>query len=430
MAYFKDRSIHVSRRAYEQYSDYSGFASLKLLGDSWRLERNRLGVSNPNWRKQISQCVNATTDMSGQFDTYESQKGAWNIVYQDVNFPPASRDDKLIKSRVWADIAGTNSLTVWWTPSITISVAENRAAIAFLKHCRAVQREFSAPIFFGELKETLQMLRKPAQGLANLAESFLHSVGKQKKKSPKNWKKNLSSLWLEQAFGWQPLISDVKSAYEAYRSFVEHTDNTMKIVSGYGIEEQPVSARSGTDTAFIPPFALVQRPCFRTIKSTEKAFVKYKGAVIRRVDATLRDGLARVGFHPSEFLPTAWELLPWSFLVDYFTNIGDVLEASVFDRNLLAWVSHSAVILQTQETSLKQDTDTLKSWFGEGIKVLEDSPVSSKMERRTVVRTASANVSTPELAFELPGKPAQWANMTALFAQANSIHPQHHGKRF
>jgi len=43
----------------------------------------------------------------------------------------------------------------------------------------------------------------------------------------------------------------------------------------------------------------------------------------------LTDNLAKYigGYHPSQVLLNLWEGLPWTWLIDYFTNIGDVLAA-------------------------------------------------------------------------------------------------------
>jgi len=310
-------------------------------------------------------------------------------------------------------------------PTLGVGEAQNRALIAFLKKARSVQQDFNAPLFLGELKEALRMIRRPGEGLRKIADSWLSDCKKSKKKSPKNWKKNLSSAWLEQAFGWQPLIQDIKEGYKAYSNLVNYKDGEQRLVTGIGIEEkdvEPVRSGSGyTCTGGYIPFNY-------TIMKKDKAFVKYYGMVTRQVDATLKDGLARVGFNAYNFVPTAWELLPWSFLVDYFSNIGDVLESSCFNKADLSWCSNSAV--QTREIRMywaadlysMKDDPIFKPYFVS----FTGKPGLYQSEYRTMVRSGSFPVGIPSLSFELPGRPAQFANMLALFAGAQSVHPQHY----
>jgi hypothetical protein len=424
MAFTKDKSIFIAKRVVEvQVKD--GASTTTLLGQTVKLNRSRTGVSQPGYRKLIRQQLNATTDLSGTFESYKTFPGTWHLVFQDVNFPPGTRNDHLVRTTWFGDIAGVSFSTNWWTPTLTANVATNRASIAFLKHCRAVQREFSAPTFLGELKETIGMMRRPAAGLRQIAKGFLDDCKHSKKASPKNWKRNLSSAWLEHTFGWMPLASDVAGAYKAYQNLVEIHDNEQREVHGIGIEEIYVPAQSSYGSSVnTPPGNHATTACNRAVVASEKAFVKYHGMVKRQVDTTLHGKLARVGFEPSEFLPTAWELLPWSFLVDYFSNIGDVIEGSMFDRALLSWASADVVRSQKFDAHFTPDLSRMRSLYGAYFRYFTGDPVAFVAEKRVVNRYRVASIPSPELSFELPGSPAQFTNMLALWTQANDIHPQ------
>lgn len=317
----------------------------------------------------------------------------------------------------WGWIPATD---LYSDPALGEGEARNRALIAFRKHARAVISEFSSPIFLGELRETIKMIRSPAKGLRDIADSYLRDVKSQKKRSPKQWKKNLSSTWLEYAFGWTPLISDIQSGYKAYHNLVTKHENEQVLVSGFGIEEEEVTNPAVGSNSF----GRIRYNHSLLVK--DKAFVKFRGMVVRRVDATLREKLARIGFNAEEFLPTVWELLPWSFLIDYFTNIGDVIEASAFNVSALSWSTQTTVKTRTWVRTTWPD----ESWMRKvtpGPKYFvsfSGEPTRAVLERRIVNRADNAAIGIPSLSWELPGKPAQWANMTALFAQANSIHPQ------
>lgn len=420
MPYTKDRSVYLTRR-FVEYKDFRYHVpQVYSSGGTLRLERTRTGDSVTNYKSIIAKQGNATSAMQGTYDRYETDSafGTWKFRFLSYD-NPIPGDEYEIK--VVGYLAPLLSVS---NPILGVSEASNRAAIAFLKHARAVQREFSSPIFLGELKETLAMIRKPGQGLRNILNRYLNDLSKRKKKSPKDWKKNLSSAWLENSFGWQPLFQDLQSGYKAYRSLVERHKDENVIVSGFGIEEKDVPGASG----YFNPQFMGSGGFLRGVLSyqtKDKAFVKFRGCVVRRVDVTLRNKLSRVGFDPSEFVPTVWELLPWSFLIDYFSNIGDVLESNAFNRADLAWAAQTNVQFRTTKGTQWVDADYLRSQKDYFVSFTGE-PASALIERRVVSRLAVADIPLPTLSLELPGRPAQFANMLALWTQAVSLHPQSH----
>jgi hypothetical protein len=268
------------------------------------------------------------------------------------------------------------------------------------------------------------MIRNPAAGLRRLLDNYVKHTKVLRLKNPKHWQEHLSSAWLEGTFGWQPLVNDIENAYKAYKSFVERHNDEQVFVRGIGIEEKPVPSQNSSSTGSCPAGASDVISALRTYRGSEKAFVKYYGMVVRQVDVTTRDRLARIGFDWSEFVPTAWELCPWSFLVDYFTNIGDVVEASAFTRSLLSWAANDTVTSQKIEGLFSIDKKATASAYGAYFRLVEGEPVSFVAERRVVNRKAGAIIPSPSLDFEIPGNPFQYANMLALFAQANVVHQQ------
>jgi hypothetical protein len=363
--------------------------------------------------------------MTGIFEVYSIEPvggNRWTCIHKDFNYPPSSPLQSDCRTEITGDIAGYPLYGPDWTVSITSAKAVERATLSFLKKARQVQVEWSAPTFLGELREALKMIRSPAKALRGKCDDYLKALKKAKNRNPKTWRKTIADSWLEHSFGWVPLISDIATAHKAYDSLVNSQDDRQVAVTGYGVEEKDVPSR----TYSIPNSTVGNSVIFGDLNrvSTETAFCRIRGMMVRRVDATTKDKLARIGFQPSEFIPTAWNLLPWSFLVDYFSNIGDVLEASVFDRSLLSWANISTVISQNTDVSWAPNHAGIKAYCGNWYVSSSGSPSKMQYKRRTVTRTSNISIGTPSLSFELPGTLAQFANMGALFASAGSIHPQ------
>jgi hypothetical protein len=119
------------------------------------------------------------------------------------------------------------------------------------------------------------------------------------------------------------------------------------------------------------------------------------------------------GFNPSEFVPTAWELIPYSFLADYFTNIGDILDSWAYGRGNLSWSNRT----QIQETN--------NSYFGP-VKLepfLSYATVQQYISappavftHRKISRASYLGNFVPQFQTEIPGMSTKWINLAALLA--------------
>jgi hypothetical protein len=238
----------------------------------------------------------------------------------------------------------------------------------------------------------------------------------------REWQKNLSSLWLEQAFGWQPFISDINSAFKTFRGLRD--SKPQRPVSGFGVEEINVPSKSYVNTGHPVFGGWIEYLVNRTAK--ERAFVKYSGMVNCSTYGSPVDALEPFGFTIDSWAPTLWELLPWSFLIDYFTNIGDVISAGTVSRSRLAWSRRTQVTYQLIEMLARGRPEYVKQNLGTYFISTEQPDVRGKYVRRMTNRQPTTSLGIPTLSFEIPGLPTQWANMTALFASATAIHPQRH----
>jgi hypothetical protein len=305
-----------------------------------------------------------------------------------------------------------------WVP-ISSAIAYNRGLIQYLKKVGQVNQAFSGQIFLGELRETLRMIKSPAQGIRNILGSYFDDLKRQKKRRPKQWKKNLSGSWLEYAFGIVPLVSDIQDACKAWNRLVE--EPRFVLVTSAGVEERNVPSRTLVQgmSSYLGAYA---PRIDHTLVSTDRAVVRFKGYVKRESRATLAGKAQLFGFDPIQFVPTVWELIPWSFLIDYFTNIGDIIETGCVNRSSIAWTNVSTVVFQIMDHNIQVSPAAYQMGSDRSV---GGTPSTAKYTRRYVERSTPSELGLPSLTLELPGRPTQWANMTALFAQvSNGLHPQ------
>jgi hypothetical protein len=216
------------------------------------------------------------------------------------------------------------------------STADNAALQVLYKRIRKSHQEFSGLTFLGEIRQSLKMIRKPALSLREGLEDYLKALKKRSRGIPmstagrRTRKRILADTWLEFSFGWTPLVSDLKSAVIAVARLDAEKDGLIH-------RRSRVSARGSAQAAnlySLGVYGLGSEPTFMPIWLTRKDFATKEVIYRAYMDYTtaVPTGSAErllelSGFSFKEFIPTAWELIPWSFLVDYFSNVGDILEA-------------------------------------------------------------------------------------------------------
>lgn len=124
-----------------------------------------------------------------------------------------------------------------------------------------------------------------------------------------DWRKSVGSNWLEFHFGWEPLVKDIHEALDVWINPVNHFSNA-KERAGYHFNS-PVSVDdygSGSLTTSMSGRIFTQQGV--------------RAAVI--TNAT-QHRLEQFGISNPASL--AWEVVPFSFVVDWFANVGTFLSS-------------------------------------------------------------------------------------------------------
>jgi hypothetical protein len=124
--------------------------------------------------------------------------------------------------------------------------------------------------------------------------------------------RNAAAIWLEIQYGWRPLLNDI---YESAQEIVKATDQSPRKVR---------TASGSTYYDFSEKYATINAT--DRIKRLEKKVISVKG--VYTVWYTTPDTprtLSQLGFINPAYL--AWELTPFSFVIDWFLPIGNALNA-------------------------------------------------------------------------------------------------------
>lgn len=133
-------------------------------------------------------------------------------------------------------------------------------------------------------------------------------LGISKPKGARKTAKSFGDLWLEYHFGWEPLVQDIGSAVKRLSE-----PPPKHIIRGKGQGD----SISDVHTYLTSPVGVGHR------KITSHYTVLYQA--LAECTSPLLASANDLGFvNP---LSVAWELVPFSFVVDWFANVGQVLNA-------------------------------------------------------------------------------------------------------
>lgn len=213
------------------------------------------------------------------------------------------------------------------------------------------------PVFWLELREIPDMIRQAGRFL----------------KHARNWRqyvrrgsesRDLATANLAFQFGWQPLIGDLLKI-ASFQDSVDKRRREIENATRRGGYRRRITvggsstAVSGSGYLNFGAFLNWNTSWKGSSASDSWAVLKWKptsgGPGIPTKDDDLRRYLT--GTHLSQQLANVWEALPWSWLIDYFSGIGDILDAG---NHHVATPSGGSVMCTTTTTA---SHDTLR-WNG------------------------------------------------------------------
>lgn len=299
------------------------------------------------------------------------------------------------------------------TPTLTFGTqlpsSLNAAKAEFCAKAVKKISPFSGGVFLGELREAIHMIRHPAESLFNLVkDQYLPDVKKRRKRAkPKDKKKTVASTWLEYVFGWAPLLSDVKSGAETVARCVGQFRPNEIVSTGKIVQQAEVQP----PTKVLRSWGNISWYYHKSIVDSTSQWIK--GAVRIAPAGSLQGDLDMFGIGWEHVLPTAWELLPMSFVIDYFSNVGAIIEsASILNGKVI----YCDVMTKTVRKTLYNNYIAIQ-----GAQTDANCSVSGGNATVECIEYSRAQLSSPvpSLQFKCPGvNSLKWLNLGALFTAA------------
>lgn len=228
-------------------------------------------------------------------------------------------------------------LSVPGVPSIAVAAT---TALARTNPGRAV---VSAPVFIGELRDLPHALRSAGDFVRDL-----RKVGA----------KNSSGQYLAWQFGWKPLFDDLRKVIQFQDSVDKRAKELARLYDRGGLKRRielgQYSAHSESNSTIESTLGSLITTRMSTDTTVRRwATVRWRPTKVPTVitDLVLRKLARKAVFGLSIQAEDAWNLMPWTWLSDWFLNIGDFLEAY-----------NNRIPAQASLVNVMTETKTLRTW--------------------------------------------------------------------
>lgn len=216
----------------------------------------------------------------------------------------------------------------------------------------------SVPVMFAEGRETVGMLAETVRRLGKAYRFFQTGQFQRAAKElnlPFDWltrrSRTAASHWLEYALGWQPLLADAKGLLElAEEGLLDAARGPRFSSRGKALASHKWSMTTEGQGASNLPGGTTIISGLTVATARAGLLLEYKPGA---------SGLVGVGLGTFDPLSALWEATPFSFVFDYFVDVGSYLEAlsSLQDVTVLAGFESCAQVAFGQSVMHKPETN-------------------------------------------------------------------------
>ncbi|DAD52797.1 TPA_asm: maturation protein [ssRNA phage SRR7976326_1] len=419
-----DRPFRSYWNAVYDHASGETITSSNPISYDWNCDRVKSGSDNPRWREIIASGGNASSNYTLTYGM---------LVAPSVRFANIIRTSSGVLQtwthEGWPLVYKPNMPVLLTT---TFNQIKGAAVAKFYSKVADKISPLKGLVFLGELGKTRQLLAgllRDAMGLYKVLRMDLRvlygklrrrlrstrglppKLGRRKRKlAIADCLKRVSNRYLEFTFGIEPLLGDIESTAEAlcrgeivreYINAVLKVESTTVTTTRQGYIYNTCSAQISTITR-----TKLKSKCRGAIDIDKAAVSNPLGGTADALGISLR-----------QVLPALWELKPYSFLIDYFINVGDLINTAAYADTKFVYANQSTKHETTAEITvglpLKGD-DTRWSYkvVSVGIPPTTVKLTSFRFERVPV------NPSIATVRVVLPAFGRKYANMLALAIQA------------
>jgi len=377
------------------------------------------GTDNPSYRDQIRNVTSATTPASGVKRKVKVQAASGGDDWQVSQNPPPPWDPDWyhawlkIQSFIPRVDVGGNPVT----SGGDVQSADNQAIAALYDKLSSIESSAQAGEDLGEIKQTIRGLTNPMAGVRDMLVRVTGKHGdylRRYRSNPSRERiataKALADAALEYKFGITPTINTIAGLTVGLQN---------REYMGHYVPFKVNGKTSGAQETQESHEGVGNRTVKVVRKVTSEQIVRYKGVWGVEAGIASRSVADVASLRWRDVVPTIWNLIPYSFLVDYFTNIGTIVSGLSVPYGGVRWCVKTVRNTVTQ-TATAVKLDPIEPYFKGNASF---SPGFTQLTETAFQRSDQGSIPRPSLEFNLPtGK--QWVNIGLLVvSQLAGIRP-------
>lgn len=401
------RTVHHIERTGRRWTTAQGepgpYGSLQKL-DSNNQNTVTYGSNFSDWKSRIRRRANATTLLSGEKYEFNCSNGGYCYVKQHANTDAPPVNYRFCEVRgAFVDFSASSPAD----PSgYFVQSVKNKVIQDVNRQIRQAQQDLQSLVSLGESGETVRMLNGVGKALFAKTDDYLRDLSKAARHlTPQNVARTISEKWLGYRLGVLPLVSDAQGYYNSVNRLREGSPPAVLVRASANSTEKELSLKSSFT------YLDIRIDC-TTEKSREYGYKLYGAVSLEGTQSpTLHSSL---GLTLREFVPTVYELIPYSFLVDYFLNLGAVIDAFALNRSGLKWMAEGEKRASVvRQTSVVQPEPATPNWTIDESSISPSGPLY-RSRTKVLRHIAGPGTYIPSLEFTIPGSSTQWLNTAAL----------------
>lgn len=382
--------------------------------------KERIGNDLPRHKQIVANRENATTELWGTSWSYKESQGYLEFTEEGKSTPYTDNSGGFVLTGISGRLPSNPDIN-------NVKAAAAKCSEDYFRKLKALRTPLQGQVVLGELRETLNLLRNPFKTGTKLIEGLLtrrynkikiyesYLVAYNRKFSSlterkmwetwlsKNTMKNIGDLWLEFRFGVLPLMQDIEDTMKLLASICSFDD--VQTHKAYGKSEIALSEVR----KWAGVYGVNQHTLHKSVDKAESIIRFGYRTKVQDSTESLRSQVSESFLNIRDVPGTAWELMPWSFFIDYFVNVGSIIESVFESQENVVWLSRCDISTLTEQAVGFAAIPIAPKIYN----VRRFSPTMYQVTRRKIHRYSTPVGITP-VAFSYPSSNVRLANIAAL----------------
>lgn len=276
---------------------------------------SKVGTSNLVW------CTNKSPFRPGQvkLTRFDATRRMASSEPESYYFKSSGTKPMIVKlDGCYASTYGSvlSDVTLSSVPSVWDESLAGEALVKAMAKMKAPSQDVG--VMLAEFRETLEFLRNPLKGVVDYVRTWWRDATRGRRHRPTSAVDALSDSWMSYRYGLRPLLYDVSSIMQGLR--VRQTD----------LQIERAAAKGALVTSVTDAWSAYTLNLKFKNRTTTKSWVEAHASQLYRESASVDNYtflLESLGLDAFALPSLIWEMVPLSFVVDWFFNVGTWLKA-------------------------------------------------------------------------------------------------------